>query len=65
MSQLSQVARTADSDYNIPLFGPIGRAAKMQKLCPAFFIAALKDYVKEEVGGLSQEELNVVAVNKA
>ncbi len=37
----------------------------MQKLCPAPFTAAREDYLKEEVAGLSREELNVVAVDEA
>jgi len=57
--------RAADSDDDIPLFGPMSRAAKMQKLCPAPFTAAREDYLKEEVAGLSREELNVVAVDEA
>ncbi len=37
----------------------------MQKLCPAPFTAAREDYLKEEVAGSSQQELNVVAVDEA
>ena len=37
----------------------------MQKQCPAPFKAAREDYLEEEVACLSQEELNVVAVNEA
>ena len=51
--------RAADSDDDIPLFGPMSRAAKMQKPCPP------EDYLKEEVAGLSQEELNAGAVDEA
>jgi hypothetical protein len=51
--------RAADSDDDIPLFGPMSRPAKMQKPCPP------EDYLKEEVAGLSQEELNAGAVDEA
>ena len=51
--------RAADSDDDIPLFGPLSRPAKIQKPCPP------EDYLKEEVAGLSQEELNAGAVDEA
>jgi hypothetical protein len=51
--------RAADSDDDIPLFGPMSRPAKMQKPCPP------EDYLKEEVAGLSEEELNAGAVDEA
>ena len=51
--------RAADSDDDIPLFGPMSRPAKIQKPCPP------EDYLKEEVAGLSQEELNAGAVDEA
>ena len=51
--------RAADSDDDIPLFGPMSRAAKMKKPCPP------EDYLKEEVAGLSQEELNAGAGDEA
>jgi hypothetical protein len=62
---MSRAVRAADSDDDTPLFGPMSRAAKMQKLCNAPFTAAREEYLKEEVAGLSQEELNVVAVDEA
>ncbi len=62
---MSRAVRAVDSDDDTPLFGPMSRAAKMQNLCPAPFTADSKDYLKEEVAGLSQEELNVVAVDEA
>lgn len=51
--------RVEDSDDDIPIFGPMSRPAKMQKPCPP------EDYLKEEVAGLSQEELNAGAVDEA
>ena len=51
--------RAADSDDDVPLFGPLSRPAKIQKPCPP------EDYLKEEVAGLSQEELNAGAVDEA
>ena len=61
-------ARFEDSDDDMPLFGPNGLAEKIrrqeeeqksqQPLAP-------EDYLKEEVAGLSQEELNAEAVDQA
>ncbi len=61
---MSRAVRAADSDDDTPLFVPMSRAAKRQKLCPAPFTAAREEYLKEEGAGLSQEELNVVAVDE-
>jgi hypothetical protein len=61
-------ARLEDSDDEVPLFGPNGQAEKIrqpeeeqesqQPLAP-------EDYLKQEVAGWPQEDLNAEAVDEA
>ena len=66
------VAKKEDSDDDLPLFGPNGLAEKLAERMSqqeeeqeSQLLLAPEDYLKEEVSCLSQEELNVVAVDEA
>ena len=61
-------ARLEDSDDDMPLFGPNGLAEKIrrqQEEQESQQPLAPEDYLKEEVAGFSQEELNAEAVYQA
>ena len=70
-SPVAKKERLDDSDDDMPLFGPNGLAKKLaekisqheeeQESQPF----APEDYLKQEVAGLSQEELNAEAVDEA
>ena len=71
-SPVAKKERLDDSDDDMPLFGPNGLAEKLaekisqqeeeQESQQPF---APEDYLKQEVAGLSQEELNAEAVDEA
>ena len=60
--------RLEDSDDDMPLFGPNGLAEKIrrqQEEQESQQPLAPEDFLKEEVAGFSQEELNAEAVDEA
>jgi hypothetical protein len=57
--------RAVDSDDDILPFWTYEPSGKGAKTVPCSATAAREDYLKEEVAGLSQEELNAGAVDEA
>ena len=70
-SPVAKKERLDDSDDDMPLFGPNGLAEKLaekisqQEEEQESQLLVPEDYLKEEVAGLSQEELNADAVDEA
>ena len=70
-SPVAKKERLDDSDDDMPLFGPNGLAEKLaekisqQEEEQESQLLVPEDYLKEEVAGLSQEELNAEAVDEA
>ena len=70
-SPVAKKERLDDSDDDMPLFGPNGLAKKLaekisqQEEEQESQLFVPEDYLKEEVAGLSQEELNADAVDEA
>ena len=70
-SPVAKKERLDDSDDDMPLFGPNGLAEKLAEKISQHEeeqesqLFAPEDYLKQEVAGLSQEELNAEAVDEA